>query len=200
MELAALTHGLLTQFGLIVSLGPQNLFVINHSARRRHVLTAVVLCAACDTLLILTASFSGILMSTYSPPETALRLSAALFLVVYGGAAMLRAARPETGIRSSNTADGRFRCIASALAVSLLNPSVYVDTVLVIGGTASLLPGITRVSFTAGAIAASFLWFSAIAWLSSRAAGCLERSWVPRALNAISGVLLGSMGLRMLLE
>ncbi|QLF92623.1 amino acid transporter [Pseudomonas sp. ABC1] len=162
-------NGLLVTIGLIMAIGAQNAFVLAQSLRREHHIPVAALCVVCDFLLISLGVFGLARLLTESPllMEIA-RWGGAAFLIWYGVQALQRSLRPQ----ALHSAEARHRplgkVLLATLAVTLLNPHVYLDTVLLIGslGAQQPEPG----AYTAGAASASLGWFALLAlggaWLA----------------------------------
>ncbi|MCW8128539.1 LysE/ArgO family amino acid transporter [Microbulbifer halophilus] len=163
-------NGLLVGAGLIIAIGAQNAFVLAQSLRREHHLRVAALCVLCDVVLVTAGVFGLATLLLQSPMLLAMaRWGGVIFLFWYGFRALLRAIRPQ-GLTQVADAGPRSRraVLLTALAVTLLNPHVYLDTVLLIGslGAQQAEPG----AYTLGAASASLVWFFglalAAAWLS----------------------------------
>ncbi len=159
---AVALSGFLTSLSLIVAIGAQNAFVLRQGLRREHVLPVVALCAAADAALI-TAGIAGLgaLVTSHPTVLAVTRYAGAAFLLVLAVAAARRARRPE---RLDPAADGPAALrgvLTTCLALTFLNPHVYLDTVVLLGSLAHQHdPGAWV--FGAGAAAASVAWFTAL--------------------------------------
>jgi L-lysine exporter family protein LysE/ArgO len=211
---------LLAGFGLglslIVAIGAQNLFVLRQGLRREYVFLVAAVCAASDALLIaLGVSGVGLVLESVPWLVGVVRWAGAAFLVGYGLLAAKRAWRPTGETLTSATEAGapdspqsgptavatRPRLtpvIATCLALTWLNPHVYLDTVFLLGTVANT-HGDARWIFGAGAIAASLIWFFGLAagarhlgrWLAT------PRAW--RILDAIIAVVMIAIGVSLVL-
>jgi len=145
-------------FGLIVAIGAQNAFVLRQGLRREHVGLVVAFCIAADALLM-SAGVAGLAGLLAGRPLLARALAGfgIVFLVVYGLRALRRAARPGTLRAAAGAALTRRQALLQVAGFTLLNPHVYLDTVLLVGsvGAQQARPG----WFVAGAVSASVLWF-----------------------------------------
>ena len=161
----AFLNGLMIVSGLIAAIGAQNAFVLKQGLMKQHILLVVSLCWLCDILLIGSGIFAvSALASNHPKLSSLLSLSGGIFLLYYG-ISNLRSAyqgghslNPETaGVTTS-----ALKTAAATLAVTLLNPHVYIDTVMLIGGSAAGLNLSHKIQFFLGAITASFIWFFSI--------------------------------------
>jgi len=155
--------GLGTGLSLIVVIGAQNAFVLRQGLRREHVFWVVVACAASDMILMAlgTGGLEQVSRLAYWLLPV-LRWAGVGFLIVYGVLTLRRAFKSES---MSATGEGRpvslGRCLATCLALTYLNPHVYIDTVLLIGSVANSHRPL-QWSFAAGAMAGSWIWFTAL--------------------------------------
>lgn len=151
-------NGLLVAAGLIIAIGAQNAFVLAQSLRREHHLPVAALCVLCDALLVAAGVFGLAAVLAQSPTLLAVaRWGGAAFLLWLGAQALRRAIRPQALQQQDSGPRSRRAVLLAALAVTLLNPHVYLDTVLLIGslGAQQPVPG----AYALGAASASLIWF-----------------------------------------
>ena len=186
--------------GLIVAIGAQNAFVLRQGLRREHVASVVFFCALSDALLI-AAGVLGMAQALGDRPMVAqaLALAGAVFLAVYGWKALRRALQ-QNSLLAHDEGDGLTwaAAMAQAAAFTLLNPHVYLDTVLLVGSIGAQQPADLQVWFVAGASSASLLWFCALGfgarWLAPLFAK--PRAWqvldilIGLTMWALSGMLV----------
>ena len=202
-------QGLALSLGLIVAIGAQNAFVLRQGLRREHVASVVFFCAITDALLI-AAGVLGMAQALGERPMVAhaLALAGAVFLAAYGWNALRRALQ-QNGLLANEEGDGLTwaAAMAQAAAFTLLNPHVYLDTVLLVGSIGAQQPADLQVWFVAGASSASLLWFCALGfgarWLAPLFAK--PRAWqvldilIGLTMWALSAMLVmrlvGTMGL-----
>jgi L-lysine exporter family protein LysE/ArgO len=150
---------------LIVAIGAQNAFVLRQGLRREHVFPVVVVCAASDAILIAVgvAGF-GALLEAVPWLLVVVRIGGATFLLVYGGFAARRALKPATlGVDPAGVPTKLWVAVATVMALTWLNPHVYLDTVVLLGSVAGT-HGANRWWFALGAVVASILWFTALGY------------------------------------
>jgi len=186
---SAFSQGFAMSLALIVAIGAQNAFVLRQGLRREHVGPVVLWCALCDAALI-AAGAMGLARMLHDRPALATALSAlgAVFLLVYGVAA-LRRTRGTAALQAHATGRGAplGTVLAQAAGFTLLNPHVYLDTVLLIGGAAAQQPDALVGWFTAGAALASAVWFTALGHGAQRMAPLLARPQAWRWIDALVG-------------
>ena len=174
--------------GLIVAIGAQNAFVLRQGLRREHVGSVVAFCAVADALLI-TAGVFGMAQALGDRPMLArgLALGGAAFLAVYGWRALQRARQISAlDVTASGQTLSRGAALAQAAAFTLLNPHVYLDTVLLVGSIGAQQPAPFQAWFAAGASTASLLWFSALGFGARWLAPWFAR---PRAWQVLDGLI-----------
>jgi L-lysine exporter family protein LysE/ArgO len=157
-----LIQGFTLGASLIIAIGSQNAFVLRQGLRKEYVFTICSICFLCDALLILlgVGGFGTLVASSEGLMLTA-RWGGALFLSVYGVKSFRSALKAEVMEvdPSDHPASGLTWAIATTLALTLLNPHVYLDTVILLGSIAGQFPENQRTSFAIGAVSASMLWF-----------------------------------------
>ncbi|MBT2342199.1 MULTISPECIES: LysE/ArgO family amino acid transporter [Pseudomonas] len=184
------TNGLLMALGLIMAIGAQNAFVLAQSLRREHHLPVAVLCITCDALLVAAGVFGLATLLAHSPLLLSIaRWGGAAFLLWYGSLALRRACSKQSLQLGEHQAVRSLRAVLlSALAVTLLNPHVYLDTVLLIGslGAQQSVPG----AYVVGAATASLLWFLTLAFGAAWLAPWLARPITWRILDLLVAAMM----------
>lgn len=189
---AVFLQGLALSLGLIVAIGAQNAFVLRQGLRREHVGSVVLFCALADAVLI-SAGVGGMARALGDSPGLArlLALSGALFLGVYGWRALRRARQAQALAADARGAGlSRGAVVAQAAAFTLLNPHVYLDTVLLVGSIGAQQPQALRGWFIAGASTASLCWFGLLGFGARWLAPCFAR---PRAWQVLDGLIGATM-------
>ena len=189
---AAFINGLFMSLVLIVAIGAQNAYVLRQGLRREHVSAVVLFCAASDAVLI-AAGVAGMAQALQGRPAfaTALAGLGALFLGSYGLRALWRSRRAGTLQAAAQGASlSRTAVLAQAAGFTLLNPHVYLDTVLLVGSTGAQYGGSLKGWFVAGSALASALWFSALGFGARWLAPVFAR---PRAWRMLDALIGGTM-------
>lgn len=160
----SLVSGLASGLSLIVAIGAQNAFVLRQGVQRSHVLLVVAVCAISDVVLIvLGVAGVGVLIERAPGVLEVVRWAGAAFLLAYGAMAAVRAIR---GTQAAQPAAGpkgtRAAALGTCLALTWLNPHVYLDTVLLLGSLAGTHGTDGRWWFAAGAGLGSVAWFAAL--------------------------------------
>tara|TARA_Y100000588_G_scaffold61076_2_gene60219 strand:- start:12055 stop:12675 length:621 start_codon:yes stop_codon:yes gene_type:complete len=162
---SAAVEGFALSLGLILALGPQNVFVMRQGLMRSHVLAVCLACSLFDAALI-TAGVLGMgsILSGIEGAERAIAIVASAFLVGYGLLRVRSAINPVGMTAEGEGEHGLKQTIVAAAALTFLNPHVYVDTMLLIGGTSSRYLGDERIAFGIGAATASFVFFFSLGY------------------------------------
>jgi L-lysine exporter family protein LysE/ArgO len=192
-DLTACLAGLGTGLSLIVAIGAQNAYVLRQGLRREHIGVIVGICTASDAVLI-AAGIGGLgaLVRQWPRAVAGVALLGGLFLIGYGLRAALRVLRPDKldTAPSEGASGGPLRAaVLTCVALTWLNPHVYLDTVLLLGSAGNSY-GSGRWFFAAGAATGSALWFSGLGFGARRLARFFAR---PRAWSVLDGVIAVTM-------
>lgn len=186
----AFVPGLLTGLSLIIAIGAQNAFLIRQGLTRKYVAIVVAICAVSDALLIF-AGVGGLGLIVSKAPF-------ALELIRWFGVAYLlwfafksaksafKTEKLEAGQSNSGTLK---QVVATTLALTYLNPHVYLDTVIFLGSIGNQF-GDNRWIFAAGAATGSVLWFSAVGFGAKAAAGIMARPIFWRILDSLIAIVM----------
>ncbi len=195
----AFLSGFLTSLALIVPIGAQNAFVLKLGLMRQHVLVIALLCGFMDAALILlgvtmASSLTGATFGQYGWALLGVKYVGVAFLVVYGFRAFLTAYRHAQPMAETplNQTISLKAAVATALGFTLLNPHVYLDTVLLIGGI-SVQYKPNHYDYAVGALIASFTWFLTLGFGAQllRPLFAKARTWV--VLEVVIGLLMWSI-------
>ncbi|MFJ9020026.1 LysE/ArgO family amino acid transporter [Streptomyces sp. NPDC102259] len=189
--LSAAVAGFGTGLSLIVAIGAQNAFVLRQGIRRDAVLAVVGICALSDALLIaLGVGGVGALVVAWPGALTAVGWIGGLFLLCYGALAARRAFRPTGALAAEGESAGSMRrAVLTCLALTWLNPHVYLDTVFLLGSVAADR-GPLRWTFGLGAALASLCWFAALGFGARLLGRFLTR---PAAWRVLDGLVAATM-------
>jgi L-lysine exporter family protein LysE/ArgO len=191
MSFSAFSTGFALGLTLIVAIGAQNAFVLRQGLRREHVGPIVAFCAAADALLM-AAGVAGLAGLVGGRPGLARALAAGgmLFLAVYGVRALWRARDAGSLQAAGGGALTLAQALAQVAAFTLLNPHVYLDTVLLVGSVGAQQAAPARPAFVAGAASASVLWFSGLGWGARVLAPWFARPRAWQVLDVVIGLTM----------
>lgn len=187
--------------GLIVAIGAQNAFVLRQGLVKRHVLPLVLFCALSDALLIAAGSAGfGTLVSSSPVLLQGAAYGGAAFLGFYGFRAF-RSAFTAQSLSAEGAANLPLgRALATAAAFTYLNPHVYLDTVVLLGGIAGRYAVDERVWFAGGAMTASLVWFAALGYGARLLAPLFAKPLAWRVLDTLIGVVMSALALSLLVS
>lgn len=199
--LSAYLAGLSMGLSLIVAIGAQNAFVLRQGLRHEHVFWVALTCALSDAVLI-TVGVAGFGRMAVALPwlDPVMRYGGAAFLLAYG-ARSLRSALRGTGaleVSEGPVAEPLGRVLAACLAITWLNPHVYLDTVVLLGSVAVQFPG-SKVAFGAGAVTGSFLFFFALAYGAKRLRPVFARPVAWRILEGVIAAIMATIAVTLVL-
>lgn len=195
-------QGLMLGAALILPLGPQNAFVMNQGIRRQYHIMTALLCTVSDVALICAGVFGGSALLMQSPWLLALvTWGGVLFLLWYGFGALKTAFSRDIDLENAEALrQGRGQIIVTMLAVTWLNPHVYLDTFVVLGSLGGQLAEMPKRWFALGTISASFLWFFSLALLAAWLAPRLRTAMAQRVINTLVGLVMWFIALKLAAE
>jgi L-lysine exporter family protein LysE/ArgO len=189
-----LLQGFLLCASIIIAFGPQNLFILRQGLRRQHLLATALFSTLADLVLIsLAVGGLSTLISTSNIIHTVVTVAGVLFLLWCGGRSLLNACRtgsPTHHGMQHSAAAGLQTTILATLSFSFLNPSAYVDTLVIIGTKSLNFPVDQRLVFGVGAVLASGFWFFTLAYGASKLSPIFRSQIAWRTLDIISGCIM----------
>ncbi len=199
MMLATTLQGFTIGLAMIIPIGAQNAFVLSRGIHRNHHLLTATLCSFCDLTLIAIGVFGGANVLAASPFGMALLTwGGVLFLGWFGGRSLLSAWRGKgEGLADSAQQMGAKSVLAMTLGVTLLNPHVYLDTLMLLGSLGSQVSESLRPAFAAGAMLASLVWFYSLALGAAALAPWLARSRVQQGIDLLVGIIMLSLAVQL---
>ncbi|MFQ2039536.1 L-lysine exporter [Aeromonas sp. s11] len=197
--LATILQGFTIGLAMIIPIGAQNAFVLSRGIHRNHHLLTATLCSFCDLTLIAIGVFGGANVLATGPLGMALLTwGGVLFLGWFGGRSLLSAWRGKgEGLADSAQQMGAKSVLAMTLGVTLLNPHVYLDTLMLLGSLGSQVSESLRPAFAAGAMLASLVWFYSLALGAAALAPWLARSRVQQGIDLLVGIIMLSLAVQL---
>ena len=184
-------EGFLLGGGLIVAIGAQNAFILRQGLMRSHVFVLCLVAACIDaTLIALGVGGFGTFVQSNAELLFWVTIGGIVFLAVYGMMALLRALRPSVLIAADEQQTDLKSALATLLAFTILNPHVYLDTVVLVGGISGQYAGFDRLSFAFGAMMASFVWFFALGYGARWLTPLFAKPVAWRILDGIIAVIM----------
>lgn len=189
--------GLIVCGGLIIAIGAQNAYVLSQAIRREHHWLAAGLCMVSDITLFALGMF-GVSAALMAMPE-ALEILRWLGVAFLGWLAVQAFVRAGKGRGALEVGEAKRRSLKgvlfTTLAVTLLNPQVYLDTLLLIPAVGAQQENAT--TFVAGASSASVMWFGLLAWGGSAMAPILSRPMAWRIIDGAIGVMMAAIAIHL---
>jgi L-lysine exporter family protein LysE/ArgO len=199
LHLAPFLSGFGLGISLIAAIGAQNAFILRQGLMRAHVFVLCLICALADAALI-AAGVAGLgtLVAQSETLIVAVTVGGAAFLLGYAALAFRRALNPGS-LQAARTGEHDLgKAVMACLAFTFLNPHVYLDTVVLLGGLSAGFEGTARAAFGAGAVIASFVWFFALGYGARLLAPFFARPGSWRVLDTAIGAIMVLIALGLL--
>ncbi|MBA6329292.1 amino acid transporter [Colwellia sp. MB02u-6] len=189
-----LLQGLFLGASMIIPIGAQNSHILNQGIKKNHHFLAASICMLCDVTLIALGVFGGAQLIATSPTlVTVISWAGIIFLLAYASLSF-RQAWLNNSTSEPSSADKVNKkpglVIVSTLAVTLLNPHVYLDTVLVLGSVGGQFQGNEKIAFALGTMLASMLWFYSLAGAAAKMSPWLNQAKVKRVIDMLVGLIM----------
>lgn len=185
MSLLIVTKGFVIGAGMIIPIGAQNAFILNQGIKQNFHFIAATICIFCDLVLMSIGVFGGsAVINANALLYQLITWAGILFLTGYGALFFKSFIRGGiSNIDKVKSAKSLSAVIATTLAVTLLNPHVYLDTVVIIGSISSQFADSEKVTFLIGTALASIVWFYSLAFVAAKMSIWLSKDKVQRAIN-----------------
>ncbi|MEP0943523.1 MAG: LysE/ArgO family amino acid transporter [Rhizobiaceae bacterium] len=192
-------EGFLLGGGLIIAIGAQNAFILRQGLMRQHVFILCLIAALSDAfMIVLGVAGMGTLVNSNPDLLFYVTLAGAAFLAVYALIALRRALSP-TGLETTGRGVGSLtKAISILLAFTFLNPHVYLDTIVLLGGVSGQYSGDLRTAFAVGASASSFVWFFSLGYGAQWLAPLFSRPAAWRILDGLIALIMALLSLTLL--
>ena len=189
----AIIPGLLAGFSLIIAIGAQNAFVIRQGLTKKYVLLTVLICAFSDAILIaLGASGLGALIKSNKNILEFVRWFGVIYLLWFAFKSAKSVFKKEVLNSAGEASADRKSVILTVLALTFLNPHVYLDTVILLGSISNQF-GTDKWFFVIGAMLASFIWFTAIGFGAKSASRFMSQPIFWKILDLIIALVMVSI-------
>lgn len=178
---------------MIIPIGAQNAYVLNQGIKRNHHLTTATICSVMDVFFISLGIFGGgAVLSQNKTLLTIVTLGGIAFLTFYGWLSFRAALQSsdEQESQPQKLARGRRAVILGALAVTVLNPHLYLDTVVILGSIGGQFEGSDRLSFALGTMTASFVWFYGLSIGAAKLAPVLSKPKTKKTIDLIVATMM----------
>lgn len=184
---------------LIIAIGAQNAFILRQGLLRSHVFVLCLICALSDAVLIVAGVAGlGTLIARSQQLITVVTIGGAIFLLFYAFIAFRRALRPESLEAAPSSGGTLAAAISTCLALTFLNPHVYLDTVVLLGSLSAQYKGAGRIAYGVGAVIASFVWFFGLGYGARLLQPIFAKPSAWRILDVIIGVVMAAIAVSLL--
>jgi len=199
MMLSTYITGLTLMATLIMPIGMQNAFVLNQGIKRQHHLFVAAFCSIADVFFMSIGVWGGAkLFTTYPWLLMGIGILGAIFMAYYGFLCFKSAFKGGNTL-TTDTKTRSFKAIVFACcAFTILNPHVYIDTIVILGGFAANLTAEQRPWFVFGGVSASFLWFFSLALLGQKLAPILSKPKSQQVIDLVIGTMMWILALYLL--
>jgi len=196
--LFTLFKGFITGAGLIMAIGAQNAFVIRQGLLRNHLFLTALICSLVDAFLIVLGVLGfGKILALYPIVISLAKFFAVIFLFIYG-AFSLKSAFRERSVSGSGELTSLRGTVLMLLGLSLFNPHVYLDTVILLGSIAAQVPASLQCYFTLGAIVASFSWFFSLTYGSKLLSRFLQNPKIWQYIDVLIALMMWAIALMLM--
>lgn len=191
--------GFAIAMGLIAAIGAQNAHVLRQGIAGRQVAVTIFVCILCDTVFIVLGVYGmSAIVKLWPPFEWVTRVGGALFLFGFGVMCFRSALKNQALGIEGRVVESFWPAFWTILGVTLLNPHVYLDTLVFIGGLGAQYGPDNQLSFAVGAVAASWVWFLALGYGATLLSPTFENPKAWKILDIGIGLLMWSIALTIL--
>ena len=201
--ISEILRGALISASLIIAIGAQNLFVLKQGLLRNHIFYVSGICFICDFVLMSIGILGvGTFISNNPFITNILAILGALFLIWYGFKAFKSAIKGTSSMQvqsQDSNNNSLVKVILATLAITLLNPHVYLDTVVIVGGIAGTLNSEQKMAFLIGAVCVSFIWFFSIGYGARLLTPLFKQKRIWVVLDCLVGLVMFYIAYRLIL-
>ncbi|EPZ01170.1 LysE/ArgO family amino acid transporter [Mannheimia haemolytica] len=185
-------QGFIVCFGLIVSIGAQNAFLLKQGILKQHIFWIALLCFLGDVFLMTIGVLGlGTLIAELPVVSFIISLLGAIFLLSYGSRSFISVFKSgEYLVASGENATSLKKALLITFAITFLNPHVYIDTVVIVGSIGGKLDCNGKIYFLAGALLCSFIWFFGIGYGASLLSPYFAKRRTWQILDAVTGLIM----------
>lgn len=194
-------QGLVVCFGLIVSIGAQNAFLLKQGILKQHVFPVAFICFLGDVFLMTVGVLGlGELISQLPVVSLVIAILGAVFLFTYGSQSFLSMFKGSGALtQSSEKASNLKRVLMITFAITFLNPHVYIDTVVILGAIGGKLAFGEKIAFLLGALTCSFVWFFGVGYSAGFLAPYFAKRRVWQILDFITGLIMYAIAISLVI-
>lgn len=197
-----MAKGFIIGAGMIIPIGAQNSYVLSQAIKKNYHFTAATICILCDIILMSLGVFGGgALVTSNEFLYQAITWGGIAFLTVYGAMFFKEFYLANSGkLDTQGKVSTRKAVIFTTLAVTLLNPHVYLDTVVIIGSISGQYQAIEKWMFLFGTMLASLVWFYSLSLASAKMSPWLSTPKVQRGINLMVALIMWAIAISLLVK
>ena len=198
----SIIEGFLMGAGLIIAIGAQNAFVLKQSIKQEYRMFVALICSFSDAFLIaIGISGMGYIFNNHPIITQILSFTGALYLAYFSFKSFCSAYKGESMdiTDDSYSPAAKKKIIITTLAITFLNPHVYLDTVVMLGGFGAARPYDIRPFFGLGAISASFIWFFLLAYSGKILSPLFKKKSAWRILDTLIGLIMAYISIKLII-
>lgn len=194
-------QGFIVCFGLIVSIGAQNAFLLKQGILKQHVFWVALICFFGDVFLMSIGVLGlGTIVANLPVLSLIIALLGAIFLFTYGSRSFISVFKSSESLEaSSENATSLKKALMITFAITFLNPHVYIDTVVILGAAGGKLDFDGKMAFLAGTLSCSFLWFFGVGYGAGLLSPYFEKRRTWQILDFITGVIMYAIAISLTL-
>ena len=200
MNLLPFAQGIGLGSAMLIPIGAQNSYVLNQAIKRNYHIIAAIICIAFDITFMAIGVFGGgAILTSNQILMTIITWAGAIFLFCYGFASIKSGIKRTDPQNQTDTQHKSLKVVVlTTLAVTLLNPHVYLDTVVIVGSVSAQFQGSDKTAFAIGIMLASVLWFSCLTFGGAKMSELLSRPKVRASIDIIMGAMMWFIALSLL--
>jgi len=200
MSVMPLFKGFVIGAGMIIPIGAQNSYILSQGIKRNFHFTAAMICILCDLILMSVGVFGGgALINSSELLFNLITWGGIIFLAIYGAIFFKNFLfSHRDSLEKVTSLSSRKAVIMTTLAVTLLNPHVYLDTVMIIGSISSQFADHDKWAFLIGTLLASLVWFYSLSLAAAKFSPWLSKSHVQRGINLVVAIIMWGIALSLL--
>ena len=188
-NIIAIFNGAIFVIAIVAGIGPQNLNTLTHAIKKNHAYTVAITCFIADSILILAGAF-GLSLNKSKILIDLINVVGIAFMLWYLVYKVRSLFQKHSKFKISNKLLSKKRSIFQALALTWLNPLVFMDTIVIIGGNSLQYSGIARTNFVIGAVLGDFIWLFGLTTIAMKLAHRLNRTSIWIALDVMTIIIM----------